>query len=188
MFDKLPTSAFELVLDLLNDEDIPPFHLVSKSIFSRVYEYIRHGRENSRRERERSIIELYGDNYLRAPISVISARHHYVRRLHVNLKPRFYRLALIVGRVLPREGVILIDAYKEVLNYSIWRKLFEIKDYNYIHYDEMTFDFEEIQKFYRRNISYRELFDRRNPPPSYKITKRKSELDLKIPTRKKAFR
>ena len=32
LFDKLPTSAFELVLDLLNDEDIPPFHLVSKSI------------------------------------------------------------------------------------------------------------------------------------------------------------
>ena len=33
LFDKLPTSAFELVLDLLNDEDIPPLHLVSKSIF-----------------------------------------------------------------------------------------------------------------------------------------------------------
>ena len=82
----------------------------------------------------------------------------------------------------------MIDAYKEVLNYSIWRKLFEIKDYNYIHYDEMTFDFEEIQKFYRRNISYRELFDRRNPPPSYKITKRKSELDLKISTRKKGIK
>ena len=51
LFDRLPTSAFEQVLNLLNDEDIPPFHLVCKSIFNRVYEYIRHGREYSRRER-----------------------------------------------------------------------------------------------------------------------------------------
>ena len=66
-FDKLPTSVFEQILNLLNDEDIAPFHLVSKYLFSRVYEYIRHGRENSRRELERRIKQLYGNSYMNAP-------------------------------------------------------------------------------------------------------------------------
>ena len=89
LFDKLPTSAFEQILALLNDEDIAPFHLVSRSIFSRVYEYIRHGRENSRIEREKCIKELYGKNHKKAPTSILSRRHEYIRNIHVNLNHRF---------------------------------------------------------------------------------------------------
>ena len=104
LFDKLPTSAFEQILALLNDEDIAPFHLASKYLFSRVYEYIRHGRENSRQERERRIKQLYGNSYMNAPRWVLDGRYEYIRRIYMKLKPRFYRLALFVGRMTPKRG------------------------------------------------------------------------------------
>ena len=182
-FDKLPTSVFEQILNLLNDEVIAPFHLVSKYLFSRVYEYIRHGRENSRRERERRIKQLYGNSYMNAPRWVLAGRYEYIRRIYMKLKPRFYRLALFVGRITPKEGAILIDAYKDALSYSIWRTVCEDKINNFIYYDELNFEFEQIQSFYKHNISYRMLFDCQNSTCLYIISKRKSETDLPISAR-----
>ena len=87
--------------------------------------------------------------------------------------------------MLPSEGVILIDAYRDALDYFIWRKVFEDKNHKVIYIDEKRFNFKEIQKFYKKNISYRMLFDLPNSPCLYKITKRKSESDLPISARKK---
>ena len=46
-FDKLPDAIFEKIIDYLDDGDIPPFHVVSRAIFLRLYEYIRHGRKRA---------------------------------------------------------------------------------------------------------------------------------------------
>ena len=46
-FDQLPDTTFEKIIDYLDDADIPPFHVASKAIFLRIYEYVRHGREKA---------------------------------------------------------------------------------------------------------------------------------------------
>ena len=175
-FDDLPTVVFERILDELNDQDIAPFHLVSRNCFKRTYEYIRHGREQSRAERERDFTRFYSQDSAEVSQSVNAARKEYVRYHHINRRPRFYQLIIYVGRILPREGEILIDAYKDVLIYSFVRKLFEKSPY--IHFERICFQFQELQKFYKENISYRMLFDDFKTPFYYPIGSRRSETDI----------
>ena len=185
-FDDLPTVAFERILDNLNDQDIAPFHLVSKRIFQRTYEYIRHGREQSRKDREKDYRRFYPNDPPGVSPEVHASRRDYVRYHHVNLRPRFYQLIIYVGRVLPREGEILIDAYKDVLTYSFIRKLREQSPY--IHFERLCFNFREVEKFYKGNVSYRMLFDEHKSPYYYSIAFRRSNWDIPSLARKKGNR
>ena len=94
--DHLPTPIFEKILNYLDDEDIPALHLVSRDIYSRVYEYIRHGREWSRIEREKCLRNLYSTDLNDISPETQLHRNEYVRQMHVALKTRFYALTIVV--------------------------------------------------------------------------------------------
>ena len=183
-FDHLPTVTFEHILDNLNDQDIAAFHLVSRTIFKRVYEYIRHGRETSRKDRDRCIRFNYPVNPETHSSEAKLAREEYIRQFYVNLKPRFYQLIIYVGRVLPKEARILFDAYQSSMQYCIWRKIWE--DEEDTHFEQLSFNFEELQKFYRKNYSFRMLFDSRNSQSYYSITSRQSDIDVSGLARQRA--
>ena len=197
-FDQLPDTTFEKIIDYLDDADIPPFHVASKAIFLRIYEYVRHGREKSQHNSNRHLSARDTDERIaRLPLIIHVDFSEHTRRVYVNLKPRFYKFLIIVGRVLSRDAKNLFKAYQRSMEYhfrlerseQIIINTSETQRELYPKYAEVICQFEEMKAYYQRNISYRtSLFERSNFLSPKSIDFRKSEDNINELARIKGYK
>lgn len=197
-FDKLPDAIFEKIIDYLDDGDIPPLHVTSGAIFLRLYEYIRHGREKSHQNRDRNLpTRSPEEDTARVPLIVQVNFSERTRRVYVNLKPRYYQLLIIVGRVLSKDAKTLFQAYQRSMEYHFRLKrseqiivsTSETQRELYTKYDEKIYHFEDMKAFYQQNISYRtSLFERSDFLSPNSIDFRKSEDNISELARIKGYK
>ena len=105
------------ILGLLSDPDLTALHVTSRSIFEVFYEYLRHGREKSRIQREKYFDENYATKLnVSSPLIKHQLHQAYsdlVRREHVRKYPRFYILCIDIERLTTSEISLLIKTYKK---------------------------------------------------------------------------
>ena len=119
------------------------------------------------------------------------------RRVYANLKPRYYQLLIIVGRVLSRDAKNLFQAYQRSMEYHFRIKRSEqiivstsdTQRELYTKYAEKIYHFEDMRAFYQQNISYRtSLFEHSDFLSPKSIDFRKSEDNISELARIKGYK
>ena len=165
-FQDLPAQIADNILSQLSDTDLAALHVANTSTFGLCYEYLRHGREASRRQREKDFQERYAGKVNDLPLierhGQSRAYLDLVRRDHMRKYPRFYALSIQIERLTTPEISLLIQTYTNVFTYlfsrtsSMWclRNGF----WCYPAEDHLLLPYNLLKSFYYKKIDYRLVF------------------------------
>ena len=165
-FQHLPAQIADKILSQLSDTDLAALHVASRSTFCLCYEYLRHGREASRRQREKDFQQRYAGkvNHL-APIEKHRQSKAYldlVRRDHMRKYPRFYALSIQIERLTTPEISLLIQTYTNVFTYLFSRNssrwCLQNGFWCYPAEDHLLLPYHLLKSFYYKKIDYRLVF------------------------------
>ena len=179
-FETLPAHVIDLILQYLEDEDIPVFQVLSKSTFASCFEYLRHNREKSRLERDECVRSIYPGDFTTLPHAIQSRLHKayfsVVRRSYARKTPRFYTIFISLHRLNANEISKLLDCYQDNFSYTFIRKNENCDPFDRNEYLHLSFDI--LKKFYKRVTTYELIFDTIKSLQTLSASWAHSEVDL----------